>query len=135
MFKGIGFMMKFTWKAEKRCIIYQVLQQILTAVVPLADIVIPKYIIDELTGAQRTDVLLGWLGLLLAINLLGNWLIQFFSGSAFMLQGKVFAKFQTMMADQLSRCDFARLEDPSFWTPRPRRKNFCTPTGRGLAWC
>ena len=60
MFKGIGFLMKYTWRFEKRFIIYQILLQILTAAVPLSDIIIPKYIIDELTGARRIEVLLGW---------------------------------------------------------------------------
>ena len=58
------------------------LLQILTAVVPLSDIIIPKYIIDELTGSQRIEVLLFWISLLLAVNLLGSWLIRFFQGTA-----------------------------------------------------
>ena len=132
MFKGIGFLMRYTWKFEKRYIIYQILLQILTALVPLSDIIIPKYIIDELTGARRIDVLLGWAGLLLAINLLGNWLISFFSGNSFVLQGKVFTKFQTMMADQLSRSDFARLEDPKFLDTKAKAEKFLYANGQGF---
>ena len=49
MFKGIGFLMRYTWRFEKRYILYQIARQILVAVVPLSDIIIPKYIIDELT--------------------------------------------------------------------------------------
>lgn len=132
MFKGIGFLMKYTWKVEKRYIFYQILLQVLTAVVPLADIVIPKCIIDELMGAQRVDVLLGWTALLLAINLLGNWLISFLDGNSFTLLGKVFTSFQTMMADRLSKSDFARLEDPGFLDIKAKAEKFIYANGQGF---
>ena len=132
MFKGIGFLMKYTWKIEKRFIIYQILLQILTAAVPLSDIIIPKYIIDELTGARRVEVLLGWTGLLLIVNLLGNWLISFFNGNSFVLKGKVFTEFQTMMADRLSKSDFARLEDPKFLDTKAKADKFLYANGQGF---
>lgn len=132
MFKGIGFLMKYTWRFEKRFIIYQILLQILTAAVPLSDIIIPKYIIDELTGARRIEVLLGWTGLLLAVNLLGSWLISFFQGNSFVLQSRVFTRFQTMMADQLSKSDFARLEDPQFLDTKAKAEKFLYANGQGF---
>ena len=133
MFKGIGFLMRYTWRFEKRYILYQIARQILVAVVPLSDIIIPKYIIDELTGGKRVEVLLGWIGLLLAINLLGNWLINFFQGNTFVLKGKVFTKFQTMMADQLSKSDFERLEDPAFLDTKAKAEKFLYANGQGFA--
>ena len=132
-FKGIGFLMRYTWRFEKRYILYQIARQILVAVVPLSDIIIPKYIIDELTGGKRVEVLLGWIGLLLAINLLGNWLINFFEGNTFVLKGKVFTKFQTMMADQLSKSDFERLEDPTFLDTKAKAEKFLYADGQGFA--
>ena len=58
MFKSIRFMMGYVWKVRKRYVIYQLIYQILTAAIPLADLVIPKFIIDELTGAQAVPQML-----------------------------------------------------------------------------
>lgn len=55
-----------------------------------------------------------WIGVLLLINLLGNWLIKYIQGILFLIQGHVFTEFQTMMARKLSQSDFSRLEDPEF---------------------
>lgn len=132
MYKGVFFLLKYTWKCEKKYIVYQVLLQILTAVVPLSDIIIPKYIIDELAGSQRMEALLFWISLLLAVNLLGNWLIRFFRGNSYVVKGRVFTKFQTMMAEQLSRSDFQRLEDPQFLDIKAKAEKFIYANGQGF---
>ena len=132
MFKGVIFLLKYFWKHEKRYVIYQVLLQILTAAVPLMDIVIPRYIINELTGLQRAEVVFGWIALLIFGNLAGHWLIDYFRGNSFVMKGKVFTEFQTMMADKLSRSDFVRLEDPHFLDMKGKAEKFLYGNGMGF---
>ena len=50
MNKGIVFLLKYSWGKRKSYIIYSILLQVLKTAVPLADIVIPKFMIDELIG-------------------------------------------------------------------------------------
>ena len=132
MFKGVIFLVKFFWKHEKKYIIYQVLLQILTALVPLMDIVIPRYIINELIGRGRMDVVFGWIALLTTGNLIGYALINYFSGHSFVLKGKVFTEFQTMMADKLSQSDFMRLESPRFLDMKEKAEKFLYGNGMGF---
>lgn len=132
MFKGVIFLFQYFWKIQKRYILYQILLQILTAAVPLMDIVIPRYIINELTGLRRPEVIFGWIGMLMIGNLLGHWLINYFSGNSFVLKGKVFTEFQAMMADKLSRSDFMRLETPEFLDQKRKAEKFLYGNGMGF---
>mgnify|MGYP001086233161 CR=1 FL=1 len=132
MFRGIGFLLRYTWKSEKAYILTQMLLQIIVAATPLVDIIIPKYIIDELTGSSRVEVLVGWIGLLIGANLTGNWLISFLSGKAFLLKGRLFTHFQAMLAEQLSKCDFQCLEDPKFLDTRSKAEKFLYANGQGF---
>ena len=118
---------------QKRFFFYKIFAQILIAVVPLADTIIPKYIIDELTGEKRADLVFMWVAILLGINLLGNWCINYLSGTAFLLIGRVFTEFQTMLSDQLSRCDYERLEDPKFLDSKMKAERFLYANGQGFA--
>ncbi len=132
MFKGVMFLLNFFWKHEKRYVIYQVLLQILTALVPLMDIVIPRYIVNELIGLGREEVVFGWIGLLMVGNLLGYAVINYLRGRSIVLKGKVFTEFQTMMADKLSRSDFMRLESPHFLDMKEKAEKFLYGNGMGF---
>ena len=57
MFKGFSFLLKYVWQERKSYVFYQLLLQIAIAVIPLADIAIPKFIVDELTGNQDIKAL------------------------------------------------------------------------------
>lgn len=133
MFKGFVFLLKYVWQERKSYVFYQLLLQLAIAVIPLADIAIPKYIIDELTGNQDIKVLVFWIAVLLAINLLGTMLVSFLKGKVFLLQGQVFTQFQTMMAEKLSKCDFERLEDPHFLDAKAKAEQFLYANGKGFA--
>lgn len=129
---GIGFLLGYTWKKKKAYIIYSILLQVLTAAIPLADTVIPKFIIDELMGGKRISILVFWIGLLLSITLLGSLLIRFFAGRCFLLKGKLFALFQADLSDRLSSCDFERLEDTNFLDTKSKAEKFLYANGQGF---
>ncbi len=132
MKNGIGFLIGYSWKHEKWYVIDSILLQIITAAVPLADTVIPKYIIDELTGMQRVSVLAVYIGLLLLINLLGGWLNNYLSGKCFTLKGRLFALFQADLSERLSCSDFERLEDPNFLDIKAKAEKFLYANGQGF---
>lgn len=129
---GIGFLLGYTWKKNKSYIIYSILMQILIAVVPLADTIIPKFIIDELMGDKRLPYLIFWISLLLLITLVGSFFIKFFSGRCFLLKSKLFSLFQADLSDRLSSCDFERLEDPNFLDTRAKAEKFLYANGQGF---
>lgn len=62
---------------KKKYVIYSLVAQILSAAVPLCDIVFPKFILDELLGEKRLAKLFIYVALLIIITVVGKLLISF----------------------------------------------------------
>lgn len=58
--KGNLYLLKYSWKFQKKYILYSILQELLSSLAPFAAIIMPKFIIDELLGKQRIDVILSY---------------------------------------------------------------------------
>lgn len=132
MFRGTAFLFKFCWKYNKRYIIYAVAYQIFYALVPLASVVLPKYIIDELTGGKQVKVIAFYVSLLLLINLVGGMCRSFLSWKMFTEKNNVFTKFQEMMAEKLAAADLSQLEDPKFLEIKEKAHKFLYANGQGF---
>lgn len=133
MFKGIFFLLKYAWKYEKKYIPYQIVLQVLTALIPIIDIVFPKYIIDKILRGDNIQNVLYLITGMIMLNLMASMLASFLEGRIFLLQGSIFTKFQTMMADTLSKSDFQRLEDPKFLDTKAKAEKFLYANGQGFA--
>ena len=86
MFKGIFFLLKYAWKYEKKYIPYQIVLQILTALIPIIDIVFPKYIIDEILRGDSLENVLYLITGMIMLNLMASMLSSFLEGRIFLLQ-------------------------------------------------
>lgn len=62
--KGNLYLLKYSWKFQKKYILYSILQELLSSLAPFAVIIMPKFIIDELLGKQRIDVILSYVSIL-----------------------------------------------------------------------
>ena len=129
MLRGFGFLLKYSWRFSKTYVFSIFLLQIVSSVIPLAGVVIPKFIIDELMGYQRVERLVLWIAMLLACNFLGGLLVSFLKGYTFTSKGIVFCKFQTMIAEKLSRCDYEQLENPEFLDVKTQAGKFLYANG------
>ncbi len=132
MFKGLFFLLKFVWKNQKSYLFLKTVSQILSAALPLLDTILSKYIFDEIAYQKRPNVLFGMIGILLAVNVIGYCLIRFLNGKAHITVCRLFTTFRTMLADQLSRCDFERLEDPHFLDIKTKAEKFLYANGNGF---
>ena len=74
MFKGIFFLLKYAWKYEKKYIPYQIVLQVLTALIPIIDIVFPKYIIDEILRGDNIQNVLYLITGMIMLNLMASML-------------------------------------------------------------
>jgi len=108
------------------------LLQIVAASLPLISIILPKFIIDELVGEKRIEVLFFFVGVLITVNLIGGVIVNFLRGYTISSKGVVFTNFQTLLADKLSRCDFAYLENPEFLDTKEKAKKFLYANGKGF---
>ena len=132
MFKSFMFLLKLIWRFNNKYIFYAALFQIVTALVPLTGVVMPKYIIDELTGLQRVEYLAVYVGALVLINLVGSILLAYLEGAMFTSKSEVFSSFECMMAEKLMTCDFESLEDPGFLDVKEKAHRILYAEGQGF---
>jgi|AKZA01.1.fsa_nt_gi hypothetical protein len=77
MLKGVRFLLHFCWKFNKKCIAYEMIASLCKSLVPFIAIILPRLIIDELTGEQRIDILKLYVLLFAGGNFKGNSLTTF----------------------------------------------------------
>lgn len=132
--KGLWFFIQFGWKSEKKYIVYNVLYQFVNALIPLVAVILPKFIIDELTGQMRLGMLFVYIAILIGYNLfagiLSNWLMQ----NVFTLRCKVAADFGLFMHKKLADADFERLEDPTFLDMKEKANKFIYGDWQGFSY-
>ena len=78
MFKGISFLMKYTWKFEKKYIIFSILNQILQGLLAIFALIMPKLIIDALTKGAVLEECIVLIMAFAGGNFVGNYLVTFF---------------------------------------------------------
>ncbi len=49
---GVFYLLKYTWKFQKKYIVLSFIHELCLAAVPFANIILPKFIIDELIGEK-----------------------------------------------------------------------------------
>ena len=132
MFKSFKFLLDLIWKFNKKYVFYAATFQIVTALVPLLSVIMPKYIIDELVGQQRLAYLGIYVGILVLINFAGMALLSFLEGAMFTSKSVVFNDFQCMMAEKLTTCDFESLESPEFLDIKEKAHRILYAEGQGF---
>lgn len=132
MLKGFRFLLKYSWKYSKKYVICIFALQLVASLIPLLQVVLPKFVLDELTGQKRIEVLAFLVLLLVGYNLVGGLLMDFLQGQCFASKGIVFSKFQAMLAERLSKCDLEQLEDPEFLDIKEKAGKFLYANGQGF---
>jgi ATP-binding cassette subfamily B protein/ATP-binding cassette subfamily C protein len=132
LFAGIQFLLKLYWKYGKSSLFFMLLYCVLQGAVPFASIVFPKFIIDELTGAQQLPSIVFYTGCLILCILFGNTLINFFHTKYFLNGMTVFNNFQIDLARNQYEADLERIESASFLDLKGKADRFLY--GDGWGW-
>lgn len=134
MFKGLWFFIKFGWQHEKKYLIYRVLNQFISSMIPIVAVVMPRYIINELMGAQRISHLLLYIGILagytFAASAISNWL----SWMAFTYRIKIDQAFTVFMHKKTVNADYADIESSDYLEMKERAKKFLFGDLRGFSY-
>lgn len=134
MFKGFYFFLREGWKYDKRYVIWMVLQQIVNAMIPVAGVLLPKMVIDELMGAKRMEQLILCVGLFAGYACIAGALTQFFNWDSFNRRCVVAAKFDLWLHERLSQADYGQMESPSFLDMQTKAKKFLTCDYHGFGY-
>ena len=110
--KTIIYFLKLVHKANKLYIPILFTSSVFKAMVPFINVIMPKYIIDELIGQKRIEILFG----LVAFTVVGNFIInlinRWFLTIVEIKNEEIVHSFNIMVGEKVMDLDFEKVEDP-----------------------
>ena len=134
MFKGLSFFVKQGWKYDKCYILWNVFYQLVNSMIPVIAALAPRYIIDELMGEARPQMLVLYVGLPAGYTLIAGGLSVFFSMDGFTRRCRVAAEFDSGLHKRLARADLEQLENPDFLDMQEKAKKFLYSDWHGFGY-
>ena len=134
MFKGLIFFVRQGWKYDKCYILWMVLYQFVNSMIPVIAALAPKYIIDELMGEARPQMLMLYVGVLAGYTLIAGGLSVFFSMDGFTRRCRVAAEIESELHRRLARADLEQLENPDFLDMQEKAKKFLYSDWHGFGY-
>ena len=110
MFKGILYFIRFSFQHKKSYLLARGFVELAKIAVKLTQIIMPKYVLDELFGEQRGDSILLYLGILLGISMIGGLLENILKMCADNTLEQLRCEFESYMMEHQMECDFVQLE-------------------------
>lgn len=134
MFKGLLFFVKQGWKYDKCYILWNILYQFVNSMIPIIAALAPRYIIDELMGDARPQMLMLYVGVPAGYTLIAGGLSVFFSMDGFTRRCRVAAEFDSELHKRLARADLEQLENPDFLDMQEKAKKFLYSDWHGFGY-
>lgn len=104
-------MFSYSWQFAKTKYLFAVINIILDSVQPVFSLIMPKYIIDELTGERRWDIICFYIALLVLINLAINLIRLLVKYIHSFINYKSYVKFSMDFAYIWANMDYEKLEN------------------------
>lgn len=114
MFKGIRFFIQFSFSHKRSYLAARLLVELVKIGVTLTQIIMPKYVLDELFGGRRVDYFLLYLGILLGVGIVGGLAEDVLRMCANNALDVLRCEFESYMMGHQMECDFVQLENPDF---------------------
>jgi len=134
MFKGIRFFIREGWKYDKLYILWLILGGLLSALMPIGAALMPKFIIDELTGLQRPGRLILYVALFAGYALIAGALNSYFGMDGFTHRCNVGKEFDMHMNRLLLEADYPYIESPEFRDMKEKADKFLTSDWHGFGY-
>ncbi len=124
MLKGIRFFILEGWKYDKRYVLWLIFDALLSSLTPIAAALAPRFIIDELMGAQRPEYLAMYVAIFAGYALVAGALNSYFVKDGFTRRCRVGMKFDMRMDRQLVETDYPNIESPDFRDMKEKAQKF-----------
>lgn len=108
----LKYFLKLSHSISKTYVPVLILSSFFKSAAPFLNIIIPKFIIDELMGKQRTDVFVMLISLLILGNFAFNIINKFFDGLVEVKNQEVVCGFYDIINAKVVDMDFENVEDP-----------------------
>ncbi len=112
LISNLKYILGYAWKKDKILFLQCGVYTILAPAVTFLGIFLPKFLIDELMGQQRINVVLGILVGFFLMTSFANYTVTWLKNSYFPRVVELRLDFITMLCDKSMRMDFKNTEDP-----------------------
>lgn len=112
--KKLKLFFRISWETVPSYLVLLVVQTLLTGTRAVMNVVLPKYLIDELTGSCEPFRLLLFGGLVVGANLFFAWLELFMKRCMEVQNPLVTQKMEQLLGEKIMSLPYARLEDPYY---------------------
>ena len=134
MIKGLLFFIKFAWKNEKRYLIYLVLNEFVSSMIPIVAIIMPRYIINELMGEQRISYLLLYTGILVGYTFAASAASTWLAWTRFTHRGKLAQDFTAFLHKKTAFADYADIESSRYLEMKEKADKFLFGNMSGFSY-
>ncbi len=108
----LHYFLKLTHRVYKQYIPTLLLSSFFKAITPFINIIIPKYIIDELLGQQRVEAFVPLIGALITGNFLLNIINKWFEKRVPIVNDALIYKLDLVIGEKIMDMDFESVENP-----------------------
>ncbi|MCI8527825.1 MAG: ABC transporter ATP-binding protein [Lachnospiraceae bacterium] len=112
--KKLRLFFRLSWETVPAYILLLILHTVLTGVQVVLNVVLPKFLVDELAGDCNLQRLLFFGGLVVGANLLFGWLGRFMKRCMDVQNPYVSQKMEQLLGEKIMRLPYIRLEDPYY---------------------
>ena len=134
MIKGLLFFIRFSWKHEKLYLIYNVLNQFVSSMIPIVAVIMPRFIINELMGEQRVSSLMVYIGILIGYTSIAAALSNWLSWAGFSRRAKVSQRFNEFLHEKTINADYADIESSLYLEMKEKASKFLFGDLRGFSY-
>lgn len=108
----LKYFFKLTHSISKSHIPTLLLSSFLKSAIPFLNIIVPKFIIDELIGQQRTEIFVQFIVILILGNFVLNITNRWFDKRVKIANEKMMYSFDTLISEKIVDMDFENIENP-----------------------
>jgi len=134
MLKGLWFFVQFSWQHEKRYLVYRILNQFITSMIPIMAVVMPRFIINELMGSQRISHLVLYVGVLAGYTFTASALSSWLVWTGFTHRIKLSQDFNDFTHEKTIRADFANIESSQYLEMKEKAEKFLFGNWKGFSY-
>ncbi len=127
---NIGFIISLLWDFQKSGIVFMALIALFSSVAPLANIIIPKLIIDEITNLQRVDYILTILVIGFGLVFISKVIVSISANS--FSQVTLWFKVLISSGEKYMAMDYALTDEPKMLDLNERSERVLKNAGEGI---
>lgn len=124
--KKIRILLSLAWSISPTYILLLVMNALIGSGQILANVILPKYLIDELTLLRRSEQLIFWVGAIVVCNLVFGFLAKFMKRTLEVKNQYMDMKINQALGIKIMNVDFAYLENPYYLDLKERASFACT---------